>query len=492
MKIRRRTIQNIGIFTKARIVGTVAVGVMIFVAPPIEAAQMLTNITHGPSINVGPRVTPNIAPRVDIRPNIRFSPNVTYQDPTVRGAEPSRAVRKGTPSNDKDAQRKVKKRDTQTIADNTYVPKEVLIEIDGSPNEDQVAALARRFRLTRTESQNLPALNSTFYRWRIADNRSVDDVVRELNASGNVKSAQRNSIFRLQQSQADAQKPLQQYALASLRLPEAHVLSRGADVRVAIIDSGIDVSHPELASSIESSFDALGSGEGPHGHGTGIAGIIAAHQRLTGAAPSARIIAVRAFGAQKSGAESTSFVVLKSLDYAIAHGAQVINMSFAGPRDAAIERGLSIAAAKGIILVAAAGNAGPKSPPLYPGADRNVIAVTATDPSDHLFAQANRGNYVAIAAPGVDVLAPLPGGKYGLSSGTSMSAAFVSGIAALMLSRKADLRPDDLRAALTNAARDLGPVGRDDEFGAGEADAFAAVSAVGAPIETAAGRPGTP
>ncbi len=416
MRVRRKIVQIIRLSITRRMVGTVALAALLLgAAPPIKAAQFISNIGHGPNINVGPRITPNIAPRVDIRPNVRFSPNITYQDPTVRGEQPRRVTRKRMPPDDSETpSRKAKKRDPQTAADNTYVLKEVLIEIDGNPGEDQVAALARRFRLTRAESQNLPELNSTFYRWRIADDRPVDDVVRELNASGNVKSAQRNSIFRLQESQADAQKPLQQYALDSLRLPEAHALSRGADVRVAVIDSGIDVSHPEIAGAVESSFDALGGSEGPHPHGTGIAGIIAAHQRLTGAAPSARIIAIRAFGAQKAGTQSTSFVVLKSLDYAIAHNAQIINMSFAGPRDAAIERGLGIAAAKGITLVAAAGNAGPKSPPLYPGADHNVIAVTATDSSDHLFPQANCGGYVAIAAPGVDVLTAQPDEKYGV------------------------------------------------------------------------------
>ncbi len=489
MKVRRKTNHNIRPPAKKRIIDHVAAAVVLLcVATPIEAAQLMNSIGHGPNINVGPR----IAPRVDIRPNIRFSPNVTYRGPTERGEQPNRVVRKRPPSDNGDAPRKAKKRDTSTVADNTYVPREVLIEFDGNPGEDQVAALARRFRLTRTQSQNLPTLNSTFYRWRLADDRPVDDVVRDLNTSGDVKSAQRNSIFRLQESQGDVQKPLQQYALASLRLPEAHALSRGADVRVAVIDSGIDVGHPEIAGAIESSFDALGGSEGSHAHGTGIAGIIAGHQRLTGTTPSARIIAIRAFGAQKSGAQSTSFVVLKSLDYAIAHGAQIINMSFAGPRDAAIARGLGIAASKGITLVAAAGNAGPTSPPLYPGADRNVIAVTATDQSDHLFAQANRGGYVAIAAPGVDVLTALPDGKYDVSSGTSMSAAFVSGVAALMLSRTGDLTPCDLRAALSNSARDLGPAGRDDQFGAGEADAFAAVSLVGTPIETTSGKPGTP
>jgi subtilisin family serine protease len=113
-----------------------------------------------------------------------------------------------------------------------------------------------------------------------------------------------------------------QYALAKLRLPLAHTLAHGANVTIAVIDSGVDLKHPELANAIASSFDALGSKEGPHLHGTAIAGAIVSHARLMGAAPEARILAIRAFGAAPAGAESTSFVVLKALDYAVAHGAQ--------------------------------------------------------------------------------------------------------------------------------------------------------------------------
>jgi subtilisin family serine protease len=94
-----------------------------------------------------------------------------------------------------------------------------------------------------------------------------------------------------------------------------------------------------------------------------------------------------------------------------------------------------------------------------------------------------------VAAPGVDILAPLPGGKYGVSSGTSLSAAYVSGLAALMLARNPALTPEEVRQALIQSARDLGPAGRDDRFGAGEADAFAAVSAVAAPVATASEPP---
>ena len=149
-----------------------------------------------------------------------------------------------------------------------------------------------------------------------------------------------------------------QYAVAKLHLPQAHTLAHGANVTVAVIDSGIDVNHPELANSIAASFDALGSKEGPHVHGTGIAGAIVAHARLIGSAPAARILAIRAFGVASNGAESNSYVILKGLDYAAAHGAQIVNMSFAGPKDPLIERGIAATAARGILLVAAAGNAG--------------------------------------------------------------------------------------------------------------------------------------
>jgi len=165
------------------------------------------------------------------------------------------------------------------------------------------------------------------------------------------------------------------------------------------------------------------------------------------------------------------------LDYAAAHGAQIVNMSFAGPKDALIERGIAALAAKGIVMVAAAGNAGPKSPPLYPGANPNVIAVSATDAQDKLFAASNRGGYIAVAAPGVDIFLPAPDEKYQMTSGTSFSAAYVSGLVALMLERNPALKPGEVRAILMKTARDLGAPGRDDLFGAGEADAYAAVSA---------------
>jgi subtilisin family serine protease len=174
----------------------------------------------------------------------------------------------------------------------------------------------------------------------------------------------------------------------------------------------------------------------------------------------------------------------------VEHGAQIVNMSFAGPRDTVIERAIAATAAKGIVLVAAAGNAGPKSPPLYPAANPNVIAVSATDAQDKLFVASNRGSQIAIAAPGVDIFLPAPDEKYQMTSGTSFSSAYISSLAALVLERNPALKPEEVRTILTKTARDLGAPGRDDSFGAGEADAYAAVTAATAPaVATVSDRP---
>lgn len=374
------------------------------------------------------------------------------------------------------------------------VANEFVAEIDGALSDTQADELARRHGLERIGSQHFPLVEGTIGLFRIIDRRPAETVRRELAADGSVRSVQPNFRYVLQdQKAAPAEGDPAQYALAQLRLPQAHTLAHGMNVTVAVIDSGIDATHPELANTIADAFDALGSKEGPHVHGTGIAGAIAAHAKLMGSAPEVRILAIRAFGAAAVGAESTSWVILKSLDYAALHGAQIVNMSFAGPKDPLIERGVAATAARGIVLVAAAGNAGAKSPPLYPAANPNVIAVSGTDAKEKLFTASNRGNHIAIAAPGADIFLPAPDGKYQMTSGTSFSAAYVSGIAALMLERNPALKPNEVRAILTNTARDLGAPGRDDLFGAGEADAYAAVTAAtGAPSVPVAAVSGKP
>src|SRR5258708_5388706 len=209
-----------------------------------------------------------------------------------------------------------------------------------------------------------------------------------------------------------------------------------------------------------------------------MAGAIASHRRLLGVAPGVRILAIKAFDESASSAEATSFQILKGLDYAISRNVRIINMSFAGPRDLMMERTLKTAYDKGIILIAAAGNAGPQSPPLYPGADQSVIAVSATDYDDKPFAMANRGKYIAVAAPGVDVMVPAPGGSYQLTTGTSVAAAHVSGVAALLIERNPSIKPDELRALLMKTATAFSAKPKGEEDGAGLVDPVGALQAL--------------
>jgi hypothetical protein len=471
------------------------------------------SIMRSPSINIQsriPSINPTVAPRID--PNlagravtsvggntsrIRSGCSYAYRDSSGDCSDLPVAAAGGSGqggTSGKGKSNDARRNTSQTALNSRAITNELVAEIDGALSDAQADALARRHRLTRLESQSFPLVGATISLFRITDRRTVEAVSRELGADNSVRTVQPNLRYFLQDQNAElTEGDPAQYANAKLRLPQAHTLAHGANVTVAVIDSGIDIRHPEFAGAMVSSFDALSSKEGPHLHGTGVAGAIVSHARLMGSAPAARILAIRAFGAAPKGAESTSYVILKALDYAAAHGAQIVNMSFAGPKDALIERGLAALAAKGILMVAAAGNAGPKSPPLYPAANTNVIAVSATDAQDKLFAASNRGGYIAISAPGVEIFLPAPDEKYQMSSGTSFSAAYVSGLAALMLERNPALKPDQVRALLMKTARDLGPPGRDDQFGAGEADAFAAVSAVSttpaAPVAEAAGRP---
>ncbi len=464
----------------------------------VTATSVTARVTPNVTAIVTPRVTPTIAPMAVITPRVavvvptlpyvRYSPNLypacsyAYRDSSGECSErPVSSIdlgdgggSKGSPPRSQNAGGP-RRNAAQAAANLRYISDQIIAEVDTAQADD----LARRHRLTRVGSQQLPLIGSAISLFRITDRRSVETVRTELAADAGVRSVQLNFRYVLQdQKSAAAEGDPAQYALAKLRLPEAHALSRGANVTVAVIDSGIDLRHPELKDAIAESFDALGAKEGPHVHGTGIAGAIVAHARLMGSAPKARILAIRAFGAAPNGAESTSFVIIKSLDFAAMHGAQIVNMSFAGPKDPLVERGIAAAATKGMVLVAAAGNAGPKSPPLYPAANPNVIAVSATDAHDRLFPASNRGSHIAVSAPGVDIFLPAPDGKYQMTSGTSFAAAYISGLAALMMERNPELVPAELRAILMKTARDLGAPGRDDLFGAGEADAYRAVTAV--------------
>ncbi|HKS17908.1 MAG TPA: S8 family serine peptidase [Bradyrhizobium sp.] len=507
-------------------------------------AALAQSIMRTPNLNIDtrvPTINPNVAPRVDpniagranvvtgvdrtsprimatpgpmrstlrVNPNstmpyVRYSPNLYPACDSAYRDGDGECTGKPASSGDGGSGNTAKKKgggspggnSSQVARNLPGFSNQLVAELDGALTDAQADDLARRHGMVRIESQNFPLVGGTIGLFRITDNRPADVVRREFATEAGILSVQLNLPYRLQDQKAPTEGDPAQYAVAKLRLPQAHKLAHGMNVTIAVIDSGIDTRHPELANTIADSFDALGSKEGPHVHGTGIAGAIAAHARLMGSAPEARILAIRAFASTSGGAESSSYIIIKSLNYAVLHGAQIVNMSFAGPKDPLIERGIVATAERGVLMIAAAGNAGPKSPPLYPAANPNVIAVSGTDSQDRLFQASNRGSHIALSAPGTDVFLPAPDQKYQMTSGTSFSAAYVSGVAALILERNPALKPNEVRAILVGTARDLGAPGRDDLFGAGEADAFAAVTAAAGappvPVAAAPAKPGAP
>lgn len=356
-----------------------------------------------------------------------------------------------------------------------YVPDEVLVTLRNGASDDSMARMDRDLSLTPLETRRIALLDATVRRYRLGRGTTVAEAVRLLRLRGGiVTGAQPDYLFELQDDKGSAASASVQYAVTALKLDKAHRLAEGRNVVVAVIDSGIDETNPEISGSIAARFNALDAPFEAEPHGTAMAGAIAAHGTLVGAAPAARILAIRAFAGSGGSATGTSFDILEGLDFAVANGAQIVNMSFAGPRDSLLGRALEKAREKGIIEIAAAGNGGPDAAPLYPAAEPAVIAITATDVDGSIFAKANRGPYVDVAAPGVDVLASAPGGALQMSSGTSIAAAEASGIAALVIERRQDATPEEILDILQQTARRLkesrtGKVGLIDALAAVEA-----------------------
>lgn len=357
--------------------------------------------------------------------------------------------------------------------------REVIVTLSAGSDANTVFELAQDLGLDGETLYTSQLLNARVVRFLIPDTRSVADVLQQLSTDARVIEAQPSFVYEASGAATDAGLPVPQYAPAILNLDAAHRIAQGKRVVVAVIDTAVDASHPALKGAVSGTYDALGGSKIiADVHGTAIAGILGARANLTGVAPLSSVLGIRAFEASSGGApQSTTLALLKSLDFAAASGARVINMSFAGPEDPLLGKAIAAAVKRGIVAVAAAGNGGPDAKPAYPAAFADVIAVTATDSGDATFKSANHGSYIAVAAPGVDIISAAPNGAYDIASGTSMAAAHVSGIAALLLEKNPKLSPAGVRDAIAQSARKE-PGRPADELGAGIADAAAAVERV--------------
>ena len=389
-----------------------------------------------------------------------------------------------------------------------FVAGEMVVFVGNDVPRESLDAAAGRLGLSLIGSQTLST--GTLAQFRVANGQPVEDAICSFETA-KIGIAQPNYLYTLQQIVRVAPttgSPLpagpgvgaatamagkgdpSQYVVGKLQLNEVHRIATGENVLVAVIDSEIDATHPDLAGSIVGQFDAIVAPDAPDEHGTGMTGAIAAHRKVIGVAPRARILAIHAFSPNAQSQAATSQSIVAGIDRAIQQGARVINMSFAGPYDPILQVALKKAHDNGVVLVAAAGNMGPKSPPLYPAADENVIAVTATDGNDRLLAEANRGSHIALAAPGVEVLETTPHAGYGFTTGTSVAAAHVSGVVALLIEREPAIDVATVENILFTTAKDLGAPGRDEQFGYGLVDPYRALNALNAQVARGVGAVG--
>ncbi|MEE9590714.1 MAG: S8 family serine peptidase, partial [Hyphomicrobiaceae bacterium] len=317
-------------------------------------------------------------------------------------------------------------------------------------------------------------LGGYFVRLRIPDGRPVPLVLSQLASAGAATAQSPNHLYSLQQGET----ALPRFALKALALPDTRQRARGKNIRVAVVDTGVDAGHEALAGAILGTFDALPDIPlNQTQHATAIAGLIAGRKEILGVAEGAGLLIARAFDSLgDEQASSRTDALVDAFDWAAGEDAQVVNMSFAGPRNPMLSRVLAKMAERGMILVAAAGNNGPDAAFAYPGAEAGVMAVTATDARNRIYDRANRGRYIFAAAPGVDILAPAAGGGIELVTGTSFAAALMTGIVALLLEAEPGIGSPEISGRLKNSAKDLGPPGPDPIFGAGLANAARALA----------------
>jgi subtilisin family serine protease len=338
--------------------------------------------------------------------------------------------------------------------------------------------IAQNYRLGVVYSWTMASIGEQCVVFQVPKGRSAQSVARHLATDPRVGSAQVIETFHTQGAAADPYARLQ-HSARTLRLDQAHRLATGKGVRVAVVDTGVDIDHPDLRGRVVTAQSFVDRGEKSFAtdiHGTAVAGLIAAtagnDEGIMGVAPEAEILALKACWQQPPGAREAvcnSYTLVKAVDFAITQGAQVINLSLAGPPDPLLGRLIGHALSKGIVVVAADGGA----PALeFPASYQGVIGILGSDDTKGPAVLVGRG-IATLAAPSVDILTTVPHAAYDLLSGSSFAAAQVSGVAALLLERNPKLTPAELAGIIHKTARPLSP------SPASQVDACAAVASLG-------------
>lgn len=296
-----------------------------------------------------------------------------------------------------------------------------------------------------------------------------------------------------------------QWAIPRIEAEQGWDAATGSEVVIAIVDTGVDLDHPDLAEKIVPGFNFVDNNDLPmddNGHGTHVAGIAAAAGNnglgVAGVSWSSKIMPIKVLDASGTG---NDYHAAQGIIWAVDHGAKVINLSFGGLQySSLLQEAVNYAHDKGALVVAAAGNEALNgNPPFYPAALDNVVAVGALDESDSRASFSSFGTYLDVSAPGVSVMSTALDNDYKAMTGTSMAAPHVAGQAGLLFSLKPDQTNGQVEETIKQTAWDLGESGRDDVFGYGRISvarsvgsiqpASPSVGAIEGTVVTADGRP---
>jgi hypothetical protein len=335
------------------------------------------------------------------------------------------------------------------------------------------------------DASPLPSIDRVLARFLVPAGTQTAAALLLLQAQPGVESAQFDYRYRVAAAHSDPYAWMN-YGATLTGADRLQEVSSGEGVTVALIDTGVDVTHPELAARIAEAVDVTDFGMTPDRHGTAVAGLIAGEADngvgAYGMAPRARVLAIKACQPESRTAVASrcwSSTLAKGLDLALARNARIINMSLGGPQDQVLQKVVAAALAKSALIVAAAGNGGADAAPPFPAATPGVLAVTAVDARVRLYGEDTLGSFVSLGAPGVNVPVPVPQETYpGQLSGSSMAAAHASGIAALLLSKAPMATGEQLRSALESSARPYASGSPTPGAGRGTIDACAAARAL--------------
>jgi subtilisin family serine protease len=340
-------------------------------------------------------------------------------------------------------------------------------------------ALAAIYGLRESGTFPLRSIGADCVVFLVPNGQSSEELVQRLRADPRVDAVEENQVFQLR---AGDPRGLT-YGPALIRADAVHRSSTGRGVKVAMIDTGVAYDHPALRGRIALMENFVVGGEGDFAHdrhGTAVAGVIGAHGGgVLGIAPDAEIIALKACWYPKldeGKALCSSWTIAKALEYAIEQGAQVLNLSLSGPPDELLGRLIEAAHSNGVLTVAAAEERGPT--PGFPASMPGVIAVLASDARGEVELPSWTAKRFAVAAPGVDILTTVPEGRYDFMSGSSLAAAHVSGVVALLLQERPRLTPQEALEILEHTARPIRNSGPGSVRVAGLVDACAALGRV--------------